>query len=278
MMLAPRETPTRERKSLNGLWHFKLDAAGEGRVDEWWRQPLTGSREVPVPASYNDLFPEAGAHDHVGDAWYQTVARVPERWRGERIVLRFDAATHRAVVWVDDTQVLEHEGGYTPFEAEITQLVEPGAEIRITAVVNNVLSWQSIPPGYVEETPDGRRQRYFHDFFNYAGLHRTVWLYTTPASYVSDVTVVTDLNGSTGTVRYEVETAGENGVEVLVDPPRCGGSRCREGYRRHRRGHRRERASLAAGRGVPLPPDRRASRVRTMQRSTCTHYRLAFAQ
>jgi beta-glucuronidase len=215
-MLAPRETATRERKSLNGLWQFKLDAAGEGRVEGWWRQRLTRSREVPVPASYNDLFPEASVHDHVGDAWYQTVVLVPERWRGERIVLRFDSATHRAVVWVDETQVAEHEGGYMPFEADVTDIVEPGGEIRITAVVDNILSWQSMPPGYVEETADGRRQRYFHDFFNYAGLHRTVWLYTTPAAYVEDVTVVTDLNGSTGTVRYEVETRGENGVEVLV--------------------------------------------------------------
>jgi beta-glucuronidase len=215
-MLAPRDTPTRERKSLNGLWHFALDTASEGRGEGWWRQRLPGSREVPVPASYNDLFPEAAVRDHVGDAWYQTVARVPERWRGERIVLRFDAATHRAVVWVGETQVLEHEGGYTPFEADITDLVEPGGEIRITAVVDNILSWQSIPPGYVEETPDGRRQRYFHDFFNYAGLPRTVWLYTTPASYVADVTVVTDLNGSTGIVRYEAETGGGHGVEVLV--------------------------------------------------------------
>jgi beta-glucuronidase len=215
-LLAPRETATRERKSLNGLWHFKLDAAGEGRVEGWWRQRLAGSREVPVPASYNDLFPEAGAHEHVGDAWYQIVARVPERWRGERILLRFDAATHRAVVWIDETKVAEHEGGYTPFEADVTDLVEPGGEIRITAVVDNILSWQSIPPGYMEETPDGRRQRYFHDFFNYAGLHRTVWLYTTPASFVEDVTVVTDLDGSTGTVRYEVESGGRDGSEVLV--------------------------------------------------------------
>ena len=107
--------------------------------------------------------------------------RVPARWAGERIVLRFDAATHRAVVWVDDTQVVEHEGGYTPFEADVTDVVEPGAEHRVTVVVNNVLTWQSIPPGVVDDTPDGPRQRYFHDFFNYAGLHRSVWLYTTPA-------------------------------------------------------------------------------------------------
>jgi beta-glucuronidase len=216
-MLRPRDTPTRERKSLDGLWRFTLDASGRGRAEEWWKRPLADSREIPVPASYNDLFADAEVHGHVGDAWYQTVVRVPERWRDERIVLRFDAATHASVVWVDETQVAEHEGGYTPFEADVTEVVEPGAEIRITAVVSNVLTWHTIPPGAVVETPAGeRRQQLFHDFFNYAGLHRTVWLYTTPASFVDDVTVVTDLDGSTGTVRYEVETrAGE--VDVVVE-------------------------------------------------------------
>lgn len=214
-MLTPRDTPTRERKPLNGLWRFALDGTGEGRDAGWWRQPLESSREIPVPASYNDVFASAEVRDHVGDAWYQTVARVPERWRGERIVLRFDSATHRAVVWVDETQVATHDGGYTPFEADVTGIVEPGSDIRITAVVDNTLTWQSIPPGYVEQTPDGRRQRYFHDFFNYAGLHRTVWLHTTPTSYVEDVTVVTGLDGSTGTVRYEVETVGA-GDDVRV--------------------------------------------------------------
>ena len=215
-MLAPRDTATRERKSLNGLWRFALDAAGDGRAEGWWMQPLPGSREVPVPASYNDIFADSQVRDHVGDAWYQTTARVPERWRGERIVLRFDSATHRAVVWVDETQVAEHEGGYTPFECDITQLVEPGAEIRITAVVDNRLSWETIPPGRVVETPDGPRHSLFFDFFNYAGLHRSVWLYTTPASYVDDITVVTDLDGSTGTVRYEIEMAGGGDVSVTL--------------------------------------------------------------
>ena len=217
-MLRPKDTATRERRSLNGLWRFALDPDSTGRTEEWWRGPLAGGREVPVPASYNDLFPDQAVRDHVGDAWYQTVARVPARWAGERIVLRFDSATHRAVVWVDDTQVAEHEGGYTPFEADITDVVEPGQELRITAVVDNTLTWQSIPPGYVEDPPDGPRQRYFHDFFNYAGIHRTVWLTTRPAAHVADVTVVTGLDGATGTVAYDVETAGTdaaaNGHEV----------------------------------------------------------------
>jgi beta-glucuronidase len=215
-MLRPRDTATRERKSLDGLWHFALDADGRGRKERWWMQRLEGAREVPVPASYNDVFASADVRDHVGDAWYQTVARVPERWRGDRIVLRFDSATHSAVVWVGTTQAMQHDGGYTPFEADVTELVEPGAEVQITVVVSNVLTWHTIPPGYVVETAGGgRRQQVFQDFFNYAGLHRSVWLYTTPTSFVEDVTVTTSLDGSSGTVRYEVERAG-GAVDVAV--------------------------------------------------------------
>jgi beta-glucuronidase len=215
-MLRPRETPTRERKSLNGLWRFALDAEGLGRAEGWWNSTLPGRREVPVPASYNDLFPDAAVRDHVGDAWYQTLVRPPRRWEGQRIVLRFDSATHRAAVWVNDTQVTHHEGGYTPFETDVTDAVELGAENRITVVVDNTLTWRSIPPGYVEEAPDGRRQKYFHDFFNYAGLHRSVWLYTRPRSHIGDVTVVTGLDGSTGTVDYVVRAVEAEGWGTRV--------------------------------------------------------------
>ena len=216
-MLSPRETPSRERKSLNGLWRFVLDVSGRGRNEGWWSQQLPGGQEVPVPASFNDVFATADARNHVGDVWYQTQVRIPKGWYGERIVLRFDAATHGAVVWVGETQVAEHQGGYTPFEAEVTGLVEPGAEVRITAAVSNVLTWHTIPPGYVEETAGGgRRQQVFHDFFNYAGLHRTVWLYSTPTCYVEDVTLVTGLDGSTGFVGYEVQIGGGDDVAVAV--------------------------------------------------------------
>ena len=119
-MLAPRDTATRERKSLDGLWRFALDAAGTGRGQGWQDGLPAGARQIPVPASYNDVFRDPDVHDHVGDVWYETLARVPARWAGERIVLRFGSATHRAVVWVNGRQVAEHEGGYTPFEADVT--------------------------------------------------------------------------------------------------------------------------------------------------------------
>jgi beta-glucuronidase len=122
-MLRPQDTATRERKPLTGLWRFRLDRAGEGRAAEWFRRPLAQAQEMPVPASFNDVTADPAVRDHVGDVWYQTTMRVPRGWDGQRVVLHFESATHRATAWVNDTEVISHEGGYTPFEAEVTDLV-----------------------------------------------------------------------------------------------------------------------------------------------------------
>jgi beta-glucuronidase len=215
-MLRPQDTATRERKSLNGLWRFALDPDGAGRTGRWFRGRLPDAREMAVPASFNDIAADPAVRDYFGDVWYQTTVRVPRGWDGQRIVLHFESATHRATVWVDDTEVVSHEGGYTPFEADISEHVRAGGEARLTVLVNNTLSFQSIPPGVIEDTPDGKRQRYWHDFFNYAGIHRTVWLYCTGRAHFTDVTVVTGLDGADGSVAYRTEAQDAGGAEVRV--------------------------------------------------------------
>jgi beta-glucuronidase len=204
-MLRPQDTPTRETKRLDGIWRFTTDVAGAGRVEGWWRTTLPGAQRMPVPSSFNDVLVDPQVHDHVGDVWYQRTVFIPRGWAGQRVVLRFDAATHRATAWIGDTCVGEHEGGYTPFEVDVTEFVVPGEESRLTVVVNNELTWESIPPGIVEVLPDGtRRQRQYHDFFNYAGLHRSVWLYTTPHSHIAGLTVLTDIEERAGMIHYTV--------------------------------------------------------------------------
>jgi len=216
-MLRPQDNEIREAKRLDGIWDFAPDGDGTGRAAGWWRDALPRARSMPVPCSYNDVLVDRALHDLVGDVWYQRTVFVPRGWRDERIVLRFDAATHRAAVWLDDVLVAEHEGGYTPFEADVTGLTRPGEAMRLTVVVNNELTWVSLPPGVVEVSADGgRRQRQYHDFFNYAGLHRSVWLYRTPPDHITDVTIVTDVDGGIGKVHYGVsaETAGDTDVRV----------------------------------------------------------------
>ncbi len=72
-------------------------------TEGWWRATLPGTLRMPVPSSFNDVLADPKVHDHVGDVWYQRSVFIPHGWAGQRIVLRFDAATHRAVVWVGDT-------------------------------------------------------------------------------------------------------------------------------------------------------------------------------
>jgi beta-glucuronidase len=213
-MLRPQDTSTRERKNLNGLWDFRLDPEGEGRSAGWFSQPLPDASQMAVPASFNDIAADAEVRDYFGDVWYQTNVWVPRGWQGRRIVLHFESATHRATVWVNDVEVMSHEGGYTPFEADITDHVTAGQQVRITALINNTLHWQSIPPGVIEDTPAGKRQRYWHDFFNYAGIHRSVWLSATDPAHITDITITTDLDGDNGVINYTVAAEGADDLET----------------------------------------------------------------
>jgi len=218
-MLAPRESRSRECRRLDGLWRFRFDPGTEGTTGRWWQEPLRGAREMAVPASYNDLVTDAGEREHVGDVWYQRDVQVPATWEGQRIVLRCDAATHRATVWAGDTEVAGHAGGYTPFEADVTDHLRCGESARITIRLNNELTMATIPPGVISVSASGRRkQRYFHDFFNYAGLHRPVWLYSTPRSYVADLSVTTAFDPRTGAgrVSYHAVVAGTGPTSAVL--------------------------------------------------------------
>jgi beta-glucuronidase len=49
-MLRPQDTATRERKALDGLWCFRLDADGVGRTERWFAGPLRDTQDLPVQA------------------------------------------------------------------------------------------------------------------------------------------------------------------------------------------------------------------------------------
>ncbi|RAV04096.1 beta-glucuronidase [Paenibacillus sp. YN15] len=222
-MLYPKDTHSREVKELSGVWRFKADLDNVGRQEKWFAQPLTDTISMPVPASYNDITQDMAIRDHIGDVWYEEIFLIPRSWNGQRIMLRVGSACHHAVVWVNGAEAVSHKGGFLPFEADISHLVQPGAENRVTIVVNNILTWQTLPPGRIKtfddpRHPEGYRiQEYFHDFYNYAGLHRPVKLYCTPKEYIQDTTVTTQVDGTAGLVQYAVQCSNpEAAVRVRL--------------------------------------------------------------
>ena len=202
-MLYPIENKVREVKNLSGIWNFKIDTDNVGIEEKWYEKPLTDTVPMAVPASYNDLFTDQESKEHVGNVWYEREFIIPDSWEGKRIVLRFGSATHHAVVYVDGAEVVHHKGGFTPFEADITELVEKSdlEEHRLTVALSNILDWTCIPCGEViteddEKHPDGYHfQETYFDFYNYSGIHRPVKLYTTPKKYIDDIVIRTSVEG-----------------------------------------------------------------------------------
>ena len=210
-----------------------------------------------MPASYNDLFADSRCATTSATRGTRPTSACPARWAGERIVLRFDSATHRAVVWVDGTQVAEHEGGYTPFEADVTDVVELGRREPHHGRRQQRPDLAVDPAGLRRRRP-GRAPP--------ALLPRLLQLRRPPPAGVAvhhaavahhDVTVVTGLDGADGAVRYAVEAAGRR---ARGPRRRCATRRApgRAGDGRRRRAHGRGRPPVAPRRGLPLRARRRA--------------------
>jgi beta-glucuronidase len=210
-MLRPQSTATREVVCLDGVWSFDV-VKTTPEDDRAWTSRITSRTQIPVPASYNDIFLDTDIRSHVGWVRYQRRVRIPQGWSDKRYFLRCDAATHRGRIFVNEKLATDHQGGYTPFDVEITDQVLVGHEFQLTIAVSNELTNETIPPGKIQTLADGRRkQTYLHDFFNYSGLARSVWLYSLPSQYISDVSITTevDWDHSAGTLKYHVEVQND---------------------------------------------------------------------
>ncbi|XP_032683904.1 beta-glucuronidase isoform X1 [Odontomachus brunneus] len=217
-LLYPRESESREVRSLDGLWDFVVSPVGDalkGYREGWFADDLSKVGEMikmPVPSSYNDITTSRDLRDHVGAVWYQRTFFVPFSWKDQRVFVRFGSVNYLAQVWINNNLVTNHEMGHLPFEAEISSYVIFGGKNRITVAVDNTLLQTSVPQGKILEAPTENGtvhlQTYTFDFFNYAGIHRPVLLYTAPRVYVEDITVRTSLIGDMGIVKYIIQPAG----------------------------------------------------------------------
>src|SRR5690606_1990076 len=116
--------------SLDGTWRFAFDPDARyrlpGELSEW---PL----KIEVP------FAPESARSGIGDTrfhracWYEREFDVPgvEQLKrdGHKVLLHLGAVDYHSRVWINDVPVVEHEGGHTPFSADITHaLVDRGPQ------------------------------------------------------------------------------------------------------------------------------------------------------
>lgn len=215
-MLYPVINEKRQIIDLNGIWNFKLeDDASPVDISK----PLDTELVMAVPGSYNDQGVDAKIRNHVGNVWYERTIVIPEMMQDERIVLRFGSATHQATVYIDGQAIVSHKGGFLPFEAELDHRFSTGKH-RLSVCVNNILDETTLPVGKYEETIDelGKKVKTNtpnFDFFNYAGLHRPVKLYTTPKTYIEDIVLVPEVSKDTAQVHFNIMT-NKNATDIRI--------------------------------------------------------------
>ena len=150
---------------------------------------------------------------------YRRSFRIPDSWRGRRVLLHFGAVGRECRVFVNDTEVARHDSGYLSFSADITDALRPGDnELAVTAVndLDRRFPWgkQSGKRGGMWYTP-------------VSGIWQTVWIEPVPEHYIHALRIETDAEGCTvrcdgaceGTLLFEgSEIALRNGF-ARIDVP-----------------------------------------------------------
>jgi len=203
----------RKCTSLNGEWNVIIDPTSVGvwrqvwlekkaeKKTDFYEYSFEGGPRLIVPADFNSQRPELTFYE--GTVWYKKTF-TNQTANGKRLFLHFGAVNYLAEVYLNGHLIGSHEGGFTPFQFELTDILKAG-ENTIVVKVNNQRLSDGIPGlGY--------------DWMNYGGITRDVNLIETPESFIEDYSIQLKKNSYhevLGWVRLNKATAGSR-VEVLI--------------------------------------------------------------
>ena len=222
----------RAATSLNGDWHYLVDQSpgralytGNGEINDKsyamnTHPNIVGKHNeeydfataptLKVPGDWNTQIPQL--FNYEGVLWYERDFDAQLK-PGTRTFLHVGAANYRSHVWVNQKRVCDHEGGYTPFDCEVTEVLHPGSNFVVIAVDATRLV-DGIPSVGI-------------DWLNYGGLTRDVSLVTVPTAFIDDYDVHLAHGsawqaGNTEISGYVHVLDAPAGTSVTVDIPEAG--------------------------------------------------------
>ncbi|MCX8183592.1 MAG: hypothetical protein N3F08_04155 [Crenarchaeota archaeon] len=189
--------------TLNDGWMFVIDP--EGKLTAETVRSAKDVRNAKAGLPWEAQFPDLIDYD--GVAWYWRSFRLPRMLTGKRIILRFDAVDYETRVWLNGVELGSHEGGYTPFEFDVTGIVKFEEE--------NELIVRVYDPQDCSEIPNGKQSHYC----NIGGLWQGVSLLIREKVYVHSAFIVSDVDNSKIRVRIilsHIEEASEDGLRLTL--------------------------------------------------------------
>jgi len=200
----------RKTFSLNGQWNIIIDPGGGGNWRQVWLEhkpqkktdffeySFDGGPTLTVPGDFNSQMKELTYYEAV--IWYKKTFNY-KNTAGKRLFVHFGAVNYQAEVYLNGEKIGSHEGGFTPFQFEITGKVKPGSNSLIVRV-NNQRIGNGLPG-------------YGYDWFNFGGITREVDLIETSETYIEDYLVQLK-KGSTTNVSGWVQLNGAKAQQKIT--------------------------------------------------------------
>ena len=178
--------------SLNGPWEYAISAGGSF--------PAEYDGTITVPFSPETELSGVRRTLHKGEfLWYRREISLPECFSERHVLLHFGAVDQTADVWVNGLKVMEHVGGYLPFEGDVTRAVRDGRMEIVVCVTDesdhgyHTRGKQKSARGGIWYTPQ-------------SGIWQSVWIEAVPENYVKNLHISPDFDS--GCVDISAETVG----------------------------------------------------------------------
>lgn len=225
--------------NLNGPWQFRFDRYRNGEREGWqlpdqaeWREQILvpfcweslaawgegdaagnenyyAKRVFLNPLEVNNANHRSAPRYEVG--WYRRMIEIPDNpaWAGKRVILTIGAADFFTDCWCNGKHLGHHEGGYTPFEFDLTDALDGNRRALIVLRVED--------PMDNREQPVGKQWRWYTTT---SGIWQTVFVEPRSPSHVQCFRVYTDIDSATA--RFQVECAQAGSGDVVgaqIIPP-----------------------------------------------------------
>ena len=214
----------REAVSLNGDWHTIVDPYFGGlytfhheiKKEGYFMDadPAIPSKGEPyeydfakmptlkVPGDWNTQRDSLFWYE--GPLWYERHFDLTAR-PGTRSFFHIGSANYRAKLWVNGQHICDHEGGFTPFDCEVTAVLKSGSNSVVINVDNTRIA-DGVPTLNT-------------DWFNYGGLTRDVSVVIVPDSFIDDYDLHLDRATRTKIEGYVHVDNAATGTKVHITIP-----------------------------------------------------------
>ena len=194
--------------NLNGEWAFAFDVEDAGLARGWHCVSADDlrtdhsyfDRRITVPFCYQSKLSGIGDTSFHDVVWYARTFESPTGAENERLLLHFGAVDYRATVWINGAQMAEHEGGHTPFSADVTRALRDGENVVVVRAED--------PSRDVTIT---RGKQYWREesegifYTRTTGIWQTVWLEPVGDKRIDSLCLTPDVDAAALDVEVGVE-------------------------------------------------------------------------